>query len=434
MRRSMVICLVLILCLTFTTAQANIFDDIGDAWDSATDWVEDTANDVGDWVSDAATDVGDWVSNAATDTADWVSTAATDSADWVVQAAKDTGNFVAGAATDGWNGVSDFFAPPSAIGNPNVPSEPDYPEGTTKMYLGFEAKRMKDKGYSEAKEIVKGDPHFGWTLGKFYVTGYTTTVSKDGKTIIFLKTLGDDVQLHFHLVQDIDMLDKDTLRVIYDDKGAHDEHFGIKATDMGRGMLIIRHTDYQNRMIEEVPYKDYLAAKMTGEADTVISLNEEGDYEIALDYMIRDSYRILGTRITNHDDCRYQILGKFSVRNGNCMVFPFDLETGEELRNTAVAKNGFRLDLARSRFLDINVKLSTLTEGAGGLIEDVRFNKPAKDGDEYTQEGIYTITVKNEYTNQETTKILYVGDNEKLMDYVNKGYTVDQIVKEADDI
>ena len=112
------------------------------------------------------------------------------------------------------------------------------------------------------------------------------------------------------------------------------------------------------------------------------------------------------------------------------MVFPFDLVTGEELRNTAIAPNGFKLDLAYSRYLTINVKLSTLTEGAQGVVEDIRFNRPARDGEEYTQEGIYTITVQNEYTEQETTKTLYVGSDESLIDYVTQGFSLEQIIKE----
>lgn len=112
------------------------------------------------------------------------------------------------------------------------------------------------------------------------------------------------------------------------------------------------------------------------------------------------------------------------------MVFPFDIETGEELRNTAIVPNGFKLDLARSRYLTINVKLSTLTQGAAGVVEDVRFNRPAKDGEEYTREGIYTITVQNEYTGQETTKTLYVGSDERLIDYVTQGFSLEQILQE----
>ena len=88
----------------------------------------------------------------------------------------------------------------------------------------------------------------------------------------------------------------------------------------------------------------------------------------------------------------YKIDFRFKIRNGNCMVFPFDLATKSELSNEAYAPNGFYLDLARSRYLDINVKKEVMAAGANGLVEDTRFNGPARDGDEYTQEGIYTIT------------------------------------------
>ena len=88
------------------------------------------------------------------------------------------------------------------------------------------------------------------------------------------------------------------------------------------------------------------------------------------------------------------------------------------------------LDLAYSRFLSINVKRSVLTEGPGGLVEDIRFNRPAKDGDRYTDEGIYTIDVYNQYTGEKTTKVIYVGSDERLMKYVSDGYTVEQIIKD----
>ncbi len=150
----------------------------------------------------------------------------------------------------------------------------------------------------------------------------------------------------------------------------------------------------------------------------------QSEYEIK-----KDAY-VLGTAMTKSTYTDYRIHFTFSVRNGNCMVFPFDLVTGEELNNNSVAENGFLLDLAYSRYLSINVKLSTLTEGASGVVEDIRFNRPARDGEEYTQEGIYTITVQNEYTGQETTKTLYVGNDSKLIDYVSQGFTVDEIVED----
>ena len=106
----------------------------------------------------------------------------------------------------------------------------------------------------------------------------------------------------------------------------------------------------------------------------------------------------------------YRISFKFSVRNSNCMVYPFDAQTGAELADNAVAENGFYLDLARSRYLDIDIRKEIEVEGQDGLVEDTRFNRAAADGDAYTEEGIYTITVSNRYTGETTTKTIRVGD------------------------
>ena len=65
-----------------------------------------------------------------------------------------------------------------------------------------------------------------------------------------------------------------------------------------------------------------------------------------------------------------------------------------------------------------------LTDGQNGQTFDTRFNKPAKDGDKYTDEGVYTITATNNYTKQTTTKVLYVGDNPVLKAYVTSNLTL----------
>ena len=101
--------------------------------------------------------------------------------------------------------------------------------------------------------------------------------------------------------------------------------------------------------------------------------------------------------------------------------------TGAELQNTAVAEAGFSLDLARSRYLDINVRRAVLVETANGVIEDERFNRPAKDGDRYTQEGIYTISVSNRYTGESTTKTIFVGSQELLETYVRNGFSLERL-------
>ena len=90
------------------------------------------------------------------------------------------------------------------------------------------------------------------------------------------------------------------------------------------------------------------------------------------------------------------------------MVYPFDVLTGAELSDGAVTKNGFKLDMAKSRYLTIDVQRSVVTKGANGDVEDVRVKRPAKDGEEYTEEGIYTFNVRNLYTGESTTKTIYV--------------------------
>ncbi len=118
---------------------------------------------------------------------------------------------------------------------------------------------------------------------------------------------------------------------------------------------------------------------------------------------------------------------KFSVRNGNTMVFPFDAVTGEELTNSVFTENGFYIDLANSKYLNVDIKKEVLNEGVDGLIEDTRFNRPAKDGEKFTEEGIYTITVTNQYTNVVTEKKIYVGVNNVLKAHVVTGMPIAEI-------
>lgn len=109
------------------------------------------------------------------------------------------------------------------------------------------------------------------------------------------------------------------------------------------------------------------------------------------------------------------------------MVYPFDVVTGAELTNSSITENGFYLDLAKSRYLNIDIKKEVRKDGAEGLTEDVRFNKPAKDGAKYTDEGIYTITVSNQYTNQTTTKVIYVGTDDVLKAHVATGLSISDV-------
>lgn len=287
--------------------------------------------------------------------------------------------------------------------------------------LGNVVRTEKFEGYEGEKEIVKGDPHYGVTaLGQFYVSGYTDTAKDNAGNMVFLKNVGDKVVLWFSLKENIDAVGgNEKIKVTPDNKGS-DQYFQTPTTDFGRGTVIVRYTDYNNNAGEPQIYTNYLEANASVGADTKVSLFEEGDYEVALDYELTEDKLI-------DSIAHYRIFFKFSIRNGNCMIFPFDLATGAELTNSAMTENGFRLDLAKSRYLKVNVKREVMADSADGLVEDTRFNGPAKDGAQYDTDGIYTITVSNQYTGQLTVKKIYVGTNPVLRAYMATGLSIPEI-------
>jgi hypothetical protein len=293
-----------------------------------------------------------------------------------------------------------------------------------RYYLGTAVNTGKDNGYFEAEPIGEKDPHYGWNLGKFFVEGHTRVSDDVDGNLVFLKNVGDVVTLWFNLEQDIDYLNASDNLTINEDENGYDNHFGIEKINFGRGTLIIRYTNYENLTEDPVIYTDYLKANVQKGVDTKVELFEEGDYEVSLNYEIKDSPRKIFGRDIIPSYTNYKIYFQFSVRNGNSMVFPFDVGTKAELSNNAITKNGFSLDLAKSRYLDIDIKREVLKNGVDGLVEDVRFNRPAKDGDSYTEEGIYTISVRNRYTGQETTKKIYVGENDVLKAHITTGLSV----------
>ena len=300
-----------------------------------------------------------------------------------------------------------------------------------RYYMGDSALNAgRDTGYSGVEAIDRSDPHFGWDLGRFYLTGYTRGPdSLSGGEAVFLKNAEDTVALWFRLEQDPDCLNGSSDLTLEPDRNGCDTYFGVPKTDFGRGTLIIRHIDHQNQPGEPVIFTDYLSALQTG-ADTQVYLFEEGDYEVALNYSVRYApLNVLDFDIFPQIE-DYRIFFRFSVRNGNCMVFPIDTQTGSELTNAASTPNGFSLDLARSRYLDIQVKRTVMTYSADGPVEDVRFNRPARDGEQYTQEGIYTITVRNRYTGEETVKTIYVGTDELLRAHVATGIPLDELSRQ----
>lgn len=133
--------------------------------DSIGGWFSQAAEDTTNWASQAWDDTSSWVSDAATGAWSWVTGAANDAWNWTVGAANDAWAWTVQTADGAWNGVSGFFNPPSTEGVPSIAIEPDLPEGTLKMYLGYPVvKTGLDNGYHNTLEIGKNDPLSGDTV------------------------------------------------------------------------------------------------------------------------------------------------------------------------------------------------------------------------------------------------------------------------------
>ena len=293
------------------------------------------------------------------------------------------------------------------------------PSSTPRKELGDKICVKKDTGFSQQITMDNKNPHYGWSIGTFSVNGYTRETSENGNPM-FLKNAGDKVTLWFKLAKDIDNLDGNGKYSIIEDKNGSDQYFEVPKTNFKHGALIIRVTDHEGVKHDPIIYTDFLAANATTGADTKAVLFEEGDYEVALDYTIGEK----GAFGSEND---YRIFFKFSIRNGNTMFFPFDLSTGAELRDKAITPNGFTIDMAKSRYLNINVTRTAIVTGATGHSEDVRFNGPAKDGAQYKDEGVYTVDVTNQYTDEHTVKTFYVGSDPFMIAMAKSGKTVKEL-------
>ena len=309
-------------------------------------------------------------------------------------------------------------------------SDETSPDATPMKKLGTKINTGLDNGYSGNEAIDKDDPHYGWDIGYFYVNGYTRETKATDNTPVFLKNVGDKVTLWFHLSEDITKLNGNEQLSISEDKDGYDRAFEIEQTNFERGTLIIQYTNSQGEAQDPIIYTDYLAANATTGANTKVQLFEEGDYVVSLNYEIKSMGGPLNA-IASYTN--YKITFAFSIRNGNCMVYPFDNLTGSELADNAITENGFKLDMAKSKYLTIDVKRSILVVGTDGyLTEDVRFNRPAKDGEAYTSEGIYTFTVRNLYTNEETEKTIYVGSSSYLRALSATGMSIAELNAEIE--
>lgn len=280
-------------------------------------------------------------------------------------------------------------------------------------------------GFSNPTLIKGDDPHIDWSVGKFYVSGYTDVIMDNGVPV-FLKVPGDRAALWFNLEQEIDKCNGRTdVKINYIESGS-DIYFGTPVIkDFGRGALIVRKTDKENKKERQI-YTNYLEASATVGANTRVDLFEEGDYEVALDYQLHyDKPFVFGTTTTK--TLTYRIFFKFKVRNGDISVFLRDVDTNQFITNANVAEHGFYIDVAQSQYLNMTIKREVLTDSLDGLVQDTKFSGVAKEGRHYTDEGIYTVTVKNLATGDSVTKRVYVGNRDILLAHMKTGLSISEI-------
>lgn len=286
--------------------------------------------------------------------------------------------------------------------------------------------RVDDQdGFENPESIKSNDPHNDWSVGKFYISGYTD-VRMDGDVPVFLKVPGDKAALWFNLEQELNKCNGRTDVKINNITSGSDLYFGTPTIDnFGRGALIIRKTDKQNQNERQI-YTNYLEASATVGANTRVDLFEEGDYEVALDYQLHyDKPFVFGTTTTK--TLTYRIFFKFKVRNGDISLFLRDIDTNQFISNANIAEHGFYIDVANSQYLNMSIKREVLTESMDGLVEDTKFAGVAKEGKKYTDEGIYTVTVKNIATGDSIDKKVYVGNSDVLRAHMLTGLSISEI-------
>ena len=280
-------------------------------------------------------------------------------------------------------------------------------------------------GFDNPERRKSDDPHIDWDVGKFYVSGYTDYVM-DGDIPVFLKVPGDRAALWFNLEQEIDKCNGRTdVKINYIDSGS-DIYFGTPTIDnFGRGALIVRKSVKNNQKERQI-YTNYLEASATVGANTRVDLFEEGDYEVALDYQLHyDKPFVFGTTTTK--TLTYRIFFEFKVRNGDISLFLRDVDTNQFINNANVAEHGFYIDVANSQYLTMTIKREVLSDSMNGLVEDTKFSAVATEGREYRDEGIYTVTVHNNATNDDVVKRVYVGNRDILLAHMKTGIPISEI-------
>lgn len=302
-----------------------------------------------------------------------------------------------------------------------------YADEPARYELGHAVQAGLDDGYAAQDAIAEKDPHFGWELGQFSVTGYVDAITDEADAPVFIKGADEAVWLEFDLLQDIDCLNGNERLSIAQDTNGYDEKLGVAETDFGHGALVIQRTDSQGVAGEPMVYTDFLAADAEVSAATGVALYEEGDYEVALDYeLVNDPRRIFGQSLFPAY-YNYRIAFGFSVRNAGTSVQLCDAATDRALGAASSAENGFYIDFDKSPYFVVDVRRDVVSDDRNDLVEDARFDDVDRDAGAFVDEGVYTLSVANPYTGEQSERCIYVGTDEVLRAFVATGIPLAEI-------
>lgn len=307
-------------------------------------------------------------------------------------------------------------------------NESSLPAESNRFSLGEE--RITNKEFVESETIPSDDVHFGWEMGQFFMGGYAEMRQdpENKDNVLFLKTRENKLVFWYHLNQNVEKCNEnENLSVSYEGKGV-DQRFNERLPEIKRGILIIRKKNPDNTKDEPVTYTDFLKACGSPNADVKIQLFEEGDYEVALDYVLRnDNKKVVGKSVLPKKT-HYTNYFSFSVRNSNSMIQLKDTETGLELFNHDVTKNGFALNFNGSKYLKVNIERKKLGKHGNEYVWDTVRNIAAKDGDSFKSEGLYSITIENAI-GEVTEKTIYVISPEAYERYRNDNLPIETVLK-----
>lgn len=189
----------------------------------------------------------------------------------------------------------------------------DEPQGTYE--LGETVNTGTDNGFQGTVALREGDPHYGWELGRFSVTGYASVEEGADGTPAFIVAPDGSVELRFRLDQDIDALNLDPALTVNRDENGRDAGFAVPEQDFGRGALIVSRAEAGGEAGEPEVTLDFLGSRAVRGQEVSVGEFGPGDYAVALDYELReDVLNLLGLSILpSFTD--YRIAFSFSVRS-----------------------------------------------------------------------------------------------------------------------